>query len=186
MIVESVIWGLALAATAGLRLFMPFLFLGIIARYTPVPIPEMLQWTASDAGFLLLLIATLVEILADKIPAVDHVLDAGATFIKPVAGLILPVALVHDFSPAAAWTLGIVAGAPLALGVHTTKAGTRVASSATTVGTANPLISFIEDVLAAAILVLAFIAPILALILVIGLAFVVIRAARRLYRRLTV
>ena len=51
---EPILWGIALAATAGLRLFMPFVFIGGLARYAHVPAPEMLGWTASDAGFLLL------------------------------------------------------------------------------------------------------------------------------------
>ncbi|HET9440535.1 MAG TPA: DUF4126 domain-containing protein [Longimicrobiales bacterium] len=182
--IEPILWGLALAATAGLRLFMPFLFVGALARYAGTPTPEMLAWTASDAGFLLLLIATLVEILGDKIPAVDHALDAGATFIKPAAGLILPVALLQDTSPMAAWTLGIIAGAPLALGVHTTKAGTRALSSATTLGTGNPIISTFEDALAVLILVLTAIAPIVAVLLVAILSYFVIRALRRMGRLL--
>jgi hypothetical protein len=182
MLLESIVWGLALAATAGLRVFMPFLFLGGMARYAGTPTPDMLTWTASDAGFFLLLVATFVEILADKIPLVDHVLDAGASFIKPVAGLVLPVALLQDASPTTAWALGIAAGAPLALGVHTTKAGTRAASSATTVGVGNPIISAVEDVVAFVLLLFTAIAPFLAALLVVALIFFVLRALRRMKR----
>src|SRR5690606_23816274 len=142
--IEPILWGIALAATAGLRLFMPFLFVGIVARYVHVPAPAMLEWTASDVGFFLLLTAVVLEGLGDKIPVVDHALDAVATFLRPVAGLILPAALLYDLSPAAAWTLGVVAGAPIALGVPATKAGARAVSSATTLGAGNPIVSFIE------------------------------------------
>ena len=180
MILEAVIGGLALAATAGLRVFMPFLFVGAMARYAGTPTPDMLAWTATDPGFLLLLCAAFVEVLSDKIPVVDHVLDAGATFVKPAAGLILPVAMLQDVSPIMAWTLGIAAGAPLALGVHTTKAGTRVASSATTVGVGNPIISTLEDVLAIAILVFTAVAPVLAALIVLVLIVFVVRALRRM------
>lgn len=180
MIVEPIIGGLALAATAGLRLFMPFLFVGGMARYAGTPTPEMLSWTATDSGFLLLLTATLLEILSDKIPVVDHVLDMGATFIKPAAGLFLPVALLQDTSPALAWSMGIAAGAPLAFGVHTTKAGTRVASSTATVGVGNPIISTLEDILAIVILVFTAVAPFVAALLIIALIIVVVRAMRRM------
>lgn len=162
---------------------MPFLFLGALARFDMVPAPEMLAWTASDAGILLLLVATLLEVLGDKIPVVDHALDLVATFAKPVAGLILPVALLQDFSPMAAWVLGIAAGGPLALGVHSTKAGTRALSSATTVGTANPLLSFAEDLLAGAILLLTVLAPVLAGLLAVALALAAFAAWRRMRRR---
>lgn len=181
---EPLLWGIALAATAGLRLFMPFLFVGGMARYAHVPTPDLLDWTATDAGFLLLLVATLLEILADKIPAVDHALDVAATFLKPAAGLLLPAALLYDFSPMAAWTLGVAAGAPLALGVHATKAGTRVASSATTLGTANPLVSLLEDTLALILLVLTVLAPIVAALLVVAMVVLVVRALSRMRRRL--
>jgi hypothetical protein len=180
MIIEPIIGGLALAATAGLRLFMPFLFVGGMARYGGMPAPDMLSWTATDAGFLLLLSATFLEVLSDKIPVVDHVLDVGATFIKPAAGLFLPVALLQDASPMTAWTLGIAAGAPLAFGVHTTKAGTRVASSAATVGVGNPIISTIEDILAVVILILTALAPFLAALLIVVLIIFVVRAMRRM------
>ena len=182
---EPILWGIALAATAGLRIFMPFLFLGGMARYAHTPTPGMLEWTATDAGFLLLLVATLIEILSDKIPVVDHALDAGATFLKPLAGMMLPVALLHDASPMAAWVLGIAAGAPLALGVHATKAGTRAVSTATTMGTANPIVSFIEDALAVVILLLTIIAPVVAAALVVLLAVFVVRSLSRMRRRLS-
>ena len=179
---EPILWGIALAATAGLRVFMPFLFVGGMARYAHVPTPGMLDWTATDAGFLLLLVATLLEVLGDKVPAVDHVLDAGATFLKPAAGLILPAALLYDASPMGAWVLGIAAGAPIALGVHATKAGTRAVSSATTVGTANPIISLLEDVLSVAILVFTVLAPLVAFLIVVMLLVVVFRSLKRMRR----
>jgi hypothetical protein len=180
---EPILWGIALAATAGLRVFMPFVFVGGMARYAHTPTPDMLDWTATDAGFLLLLIATLLEVLGDKIPAVDHALDVVATFLKPAAGFVLPAALLYDVSPMAAWVLGIAAGAPLALGVHATKAGTRALSSATTLGAGNPVVSIIEDVLAVMILVFTVLAPILAAALVLLLGVLVVRAFRRMRRR---
>ena len=183
MILESILVGLALAACAGLRLFMPFLFLSVMTRYANMPAPEMLAWTGTDAGFLALLVATLFESLGDKIPVVDHALDTVQTFIKPVAGMILPVALLQDASPMAAWTLGIAGGAPLALGVHTTKAGTRVASTATTAGAGNPVLSFFEDALAIVIAVFAALAPIVAGLLALALAILVVRAYRLMRRR---
>jgi hypothetical protein len=183
MPIEPIIWGIALAATAGLRVFMPFVFVGGMARYAHLPTPDLLDWTATDAGFLLLLIATFVEILGDKIPAVDHALDVGATFLKPAAGFLLPAALLYDVSPMAAWVLGIAAGAPLALGVHATKAGTRAVSTTTTLGVGNPILSFFEDVLAVVILVFTVLAPIVAAVLVVLLGVLVVRTFRRVRRR---
>ena len=181
--IEAALWAIALAATAGLRVFMPFVFLGGMARYANMPTPGMLDWTATDAGFFFLVVATLLEVLSDKIPVVDHALDSVATLIKPVAGFVLPAALLDDSSPMAAWAAGAIVGAPLAFGVHATKAGTRAVSSATTIGTANPIISTIEDVLAGVILLLVALAPVLAVILVVVLVVFVVRSFKRIFRR---
>lgn len=161
---------------------MPFLFLSVMTRYAHTPTPAVLDWVATDQGFFVLLAAVVIESLGDKIPVVDHALDTVQTFIKPLAGVLLPVALLQDFSPAAAWVLGIAAGGPLALGVHTTKAGTRLASTATTAGTANPIVSTFEDVLAVVLLVLTALLPLLALAAVVVLAVFVVRAFRRIAR----
>lgn len=174
---------ITLAATAGIRLFMPFLFLSVSARYLHMPAPAMLSWVATDQGFIILLIATVVESAADKIPLVDHALDTLATFAKPAAGVLLPVAVMSHWSPEVAWILGIAAGAPLALGAHATKAGTRAVSTATTVGVANPIISFFEDALAIFLLVLAALAPVLAAIATLILTFYIFRAAIRFTRK---
>jgi len=182
MIIEPILLGLTLAACAGIRVFMPFFFVGAMTRYAHTPAPEMLSWAASDAGFLLLGVATLVEVMADKIPVVDHALDSMQSFIKPAAGVILPLALLQDASPMTAWVLGIAAGGPLALGIHATKAGTRVASTATTVGTANPMLSLLEDAVAVGLLVFAAIAPLLAALLVMMLLIVVVKTLRRMKR----
>jgi hypothetical protein len=153
-----------------------------MARYAHTPAPGILEWTASDAGFFLLLTASVLEVLGDKVPVVDHALDAVATFIKPAAGFLLPAALLYDVSPAGAWVLGIAAGAPLALGVHATKAGTRAASTATTMGTGNPVVSVVEDVFAVAILVFTVIAPFVAVALIALLVVLVVRAVSRMWK----
>src|SRR5688500_6479238 len=56
MLIEAALWAIALAAPAGLRVFMPFVFLGGMARYANLPTPGMLDWTATDAGFLFLVV----------------------------------------------------------------------------------------------------------------------------------
>jgi hypothetical protein len=78
--------------------------------------------------------------------------------------------------------LGIAAGAPLALGVHATKAGTRAASTATTMGTGNPVVSVVEDVFAVAILVFTVIAPFVAVALIALLVVLVVRAVSRMWK----
>ncbi len=180
---EPFIWGLALAACAGFRAFVPLLFVGAMARWGPWPEPPVIGWVASDEGIIILLIASVVEVLGDKIPIVDHALDTVQTLVKPVAGLLLTVGMLHEWSPAAAWILGFAAGAPVALGLHATKATTRAGSTAVTGGLGNTLLSILEDALAALLIVLALLAPILALLLVVWLITVAVRGAVRLLGR---
>ena len=110
---------------------------------------------------MLFAVATVVEIVADKIPAVDHVLDLVSTVVRPAAGALLAASALYQVNdPLIAVVIGICVGTPVALGPHVAKSAFRAASSATTAGIANPIISFIEDGVAIALFVLAVVVPI--------------------------
>jgi hypothetical protein len=81
--------GILLAASAGLRAFLPLLGLGVASRVLDWPIAQSMEWVATDAGLIGLGVAALVEIAADKIPAVDHVLDLIHTAAGPIAGALV-------------------------------------------------------------------------------------------------
>ena len=64
------------------------------------------------------------------------------------------------------------------------KGTTRIVSTGTTGGLANPLLSFVEDAMAAIGIVIAFLAPILAALLVVALVgYCVARLTRGLRER---
>ena len=75
--------------------------------------------------------------------------------------------------------VGLIVGAPAAFGVHSAMAALRVGSTAMTFGCANPLISLIEDVIAALLSLIAIFAPLMALIVLIALAYGVFVILRR-------
>jgi hypothetical protein len=157
--------GIALAACAGLRAFLPLFALGLAGRLELVPLSEAYAWLASWPALTVFGVAVVVELAADKIPVVDHVLDAVQAFVKPCAGALVSATLVADFGP-----LGLTVGSMLAGGltsgvVHLTKAKLRWVSTATTAGTANPLLSIAEDAGALAGTVLSLLAPLLLLLL---------------------
>lgn len=181
--IQPIIWGLTLAACAGFRAFLPFLFVSAMTRWGGWAEPPVIGWVASDEGFVILLAASVAEVLGDKIPVVDHALDAVQTFIKPFAGLLLTAGMLHEWSPAGAWILALAAGAPVALGVHTTKATTRAASSIFTGGLGNTLLSILEDGLAVLLVVLALVAPLLALAVVLWLVWAAAKSMGRLLQR---
>jgi hypothetical protein len=173
--------GIALAACAGLRVFLPLFAAGAAARFFDWPLASSMAWLSGDAALVTFGVASMVEVLADKVPALDHALDAAQTFLAPVAGAMVAVSALPELSPPAALALGIVTGAPIAGGVHGIAAGARLGSSVLTLGAGNPVLSLIEDVLAGLGVLLAFVIPLVA---VVGIALVALgirrwRRARR-------
>lgn len=175
--------GLGLAASTGLKTFLPLLMLAIAARFQlfGVELSGPFAWLGLAAALGALGIAAIAEFAADKIPIVDHGLSAVGTVARPLAGA-LAAAAFSSFDPEVAAIAGLIVGAPTALAFHTAQAGTRVASTATTGGLGNPVVSLVEDVLAFLTALLALAAPIVIPVVLIVLGFIVwglVRAVRR-------
>ncbi len=82
--------GFGLATAAGLNAYIPLLALGLLSRFTDlVTLPH--GWTWLENGWVMAIVAVLllVEIVADKIPALDSINDAIQTFVRPTAGGIV-------------------------------------------------------------------------------------------------
>ena len=83
-----------LSGSAGLNAYIPLLLVALAARFpTSAPLVQlqppydlMGSWWA--IGILVVLLA--VEIVADKIPAVDTINDGIQTFARPAAGAATP------------------------------------------------------------------------------------------------
>lgn len=179
---STIALAIALSACAGLRAWLPLFAAGLLARLGFAEVGEGFQWLASTPAIVLFGVATVLEITADKIPALDHALDTISTVIRPVAGAIVAAAvLVQIDDPMMASVVGLLVGAPVALAPHLAKASARAASTATTAGFANPVISAIEDAVAILIAVLAFVIPIVIALAILIVAVILWRwiAARR-------
>ena len=161
-IVPQLLLGLSLASAAGLRAFLPLLVLALAAHFRVVHLNGQFGWLQSGTALVVLSIAAVTEVLADKIPVVDHALDAVQTLVRPAAGALAMASTQSHFDPVMAGVLGLIIGAPLAGTLHAAKGGTRLASTATTAGLANPFLSLAEDVTSAALSVLAVFVPYLA------------------------
>ncbi|OGN42666.1 MAG: hypothetical protein A2623_14100 [Caulobacterales bacterium RIFCSPHIGHO2_01_FULL_70_19] len=174
--------GLGLASATGLRTFLPLLMLALAAKFElfDVRLIEQMDWLVSWPAIAALATATIAEFAGDKVPAVDHALNAVGYVTRPVAGAVAAGSVFWAVDPTAAAVAGIIVGAPAALAFNAAQTGARVGSTATTGGLANPLVSFVEDALALATVLVAFLAPILVPALLIVLAIVVFRLARRL------
>jgi len=177
-----------LSLSAGVRAYLPVLALGIASHFDGLGLHLRpgFEWIGSPAVIAVLAVLTIYEISADKIPVVDHLNDIVHTAIRPLSGAILFVATSNTLTDNG--TTGLVIAALLGAGIagttHVAKAAVvRPASTATTMGLANPIVSLLEDFLAAITILLAIVAPVIGAILFVILAFVVIRGITLLIRR---
>jgi hypothetical protein len=177
----DVLSGITLAAPAGVNAYIPLL---------AVAVAERLGWLHLNAPYdvlgswwVIAVIAVLlaVEVVADKIPAVDHVNDVIQTVVRPAAGGLLAVSASGEgtVSP----VLLLVAGVLIAGGVHAVKASARPVVNVSTAGTGAPVVSTLEDIGAAIMTVLALLVPVLAAVLIIAIVVLAIVLIRRWKRR---
>jgi hypothetical protein len=124
----------------------------------------------------------IVEILADKIPLLDHALHVAQIAVKPAAAAVLVGGSLHAQSHEALVTLMIL-GALNALGVHAAIASVRGASTLATGGIGNPAVSTVEDAGSIGSLILAFAAPLIAAALAICFTVALGLFARAAYVR---
>jgi hypothetical protein len=114
------------------------------------------------------------------VPAVDHALDVIGTPLRPAAGALLAASVLGTVSdPLTAMVLGTAVGAPTALVPHAAKAALRTVSTTLTGGLANPVLSFLEDVLSLVTFVLAILVPVLVVVLTALTLFIALRLRRR-------
>jgi hypothetical protein len=170
--------GVGLAAAAGLRAFLPLLAVGLAARFGLLQPRPGLEWLASDPALWALGTATALELLADKIPLLDHALDALGTVLRPAAAALGAYAVLGHWGSPWAQLAAIALGAG-ALAVHGAKAHARLGSTALTLGHANPFLSGLEDLLALLLVATALLLPVLALLLVVAAAWVLVRRRAR-------
>jgi hypothetical protein len=167
----SIFLGIGLSAAAGFRIFIPFLVASIAAITGYLPLSPSFEWIGTYPALILFGVATIIEIAAYYIPWLDNLLDSIATPAAFVAGAILMVAVVSGLPPLAKWALAIIAGSGAAGIVQTGTAVTRAASTATTGGLANPVVSTVEAGSSFGLSLLAVFIPLVAGLLAIGLLF---------------
>jgi hypothetical protein len=170
--------GVGLAAACGLRAFLPLLAVGLAARFGLLHLHPGLEWLAGAPALWSLAAATAIELLADKVPVLDHALDALGTVLRPAAAWLGTYAVLQGWGTPWAQLLALAMGAG-ALAVHGAKAHARLGSTALSLGHANPFLSVIEDFIALALVVMALLLPLLALVLVVLTILAYLRRRRR-------
>lgn len=162
----SIFLGIGLAASVGFRVFVPLFALSLAGYYNIVPLNESWSWVASIPAIITLGIATFAEIFAYYIPWFDNLLDSIAIPLAAIAGTAVMVSTAADLSPIITWALAIIAGGGTAGAIKSTSASTRLVSSTTTGGVANPAISTVETGTSVMMSAFSIFIPALAIILV--------------------
>jgi hypothetical protein len=187
--------GFGLATAAGLNAYIPLLALGLLSRFTDlVTLPH--GWAWLENGWVMAIVAALllIEIVADKVPALDSVNDVVQTFVRPTAGGIVfgsgtaaqtsAVADPGAFAQSGQW-IPVAIGVATALVVSLTKSTVRPVANASTAGLAAPVLSAVEDGISVGLVFVAILVPLLVLVAAVGLIWAVVRFRRRRRRRRT-
>jgi hypothetical protein len=167
----SVLLGIGLSAATGFRIFVPFLVASIAAISGYLPLSPSFEWIGAYPALILFGAATILEIAAYYIPWFDNLLDSIAAPAAFIAGAILMVAVVSGLPPLAKWALAIIAGSGAAGIVQTGTTITRAASTTTTGGLANPVVSTVEAGSSFGLSLLAVLLPVIAGLITIILLF---------------
>jgi len=151
-----------LSASAGLNAYIPLLVVGVISHYSPntLALNKPFDLLANPWILILLGVLVIIEMVADKVPAVNHVNDLIQTFVRPVAGAIAFAAsanVITNVNPVLALACGLL----IAGSVHTVKsAAIRPAVTVTTAGAGNIPVSFAEDAVSIVTSFIAILLPI--------------------------
>ena len=180
--------GTGLAASAGLNAYVPLLAVGLLDRYsTAIDLGPGYAWLSNGWVLIILTVLLALEIVADKVPAVDSINDIVQTIVRPTSGGIVfgstavsqiagmniggtdTVTDPAAYAQSGAW-ISVVAGVVIALVIHLLKSGARPIVNTFSGGLGAPAVSTAEDVTSVLLVVAAVFLPILVLIFLLALA----------------
>ena len=177
---STLLTAIGLGLGAGVNAYATLLVFGLLTRWRPTLFEGDLATFFSSTPVLIGLgVLYAIEFVADKVPAVDHVWDAIHTFVRPAAGALVGWAASSNQLPQGAVVLATVVAGGAALSTHAAKASLRLASTTTTAGAVNPIISLVEDFFAIGTSIIAVILPWLVAAIVVVLVVVFFLLIRR-------
>ena len=174
---------------AGWRMYLVVLATGIAMRTGAVPLPEHLAaldvlanpWVMGAAG-----LGALCEFFADKVMWLDSLWDSVHTFIRPVGGALLALAIVDPGDPAMQ-VIAFLLGGGGALLAHGGKAGVRAAVNTSPEPVSNAVLSSAEDVATVGLLWFVYEYPWVAagvFAVLLGLTVLLVAMVRKVFRAL--
>lgn len=176
----SICLGIGLAASVGFRVFVPLFALSLASYFDVWELNESWQWIGSLTAVITLGVATIVEISAYYIPFIDNLLDSIAIPLATIAGTAVMVSTVADLSPVITWALAIIAGGGTAAAIKSTAGATRLTSTVSTAGFANPIVSTVETGTSVVMSAFSIFLPIIAFILVIVVLYIIFKLYKKI------
>ncbi|WP_075016681.1 DUF4126 domain-containing protein [Actinacidiphila rubida] len=172
---------------SGINAYAVVLLLGVLGR---AGVSDQVPASLERADVLVVAgVLFLCGAVADKIPYVDSAWDAVHTVIRPVAGAVVAALLAGQQGSLSHLAAGAIGGST-ALASHLVKAGTRMAVNTSPEPFSNIVLSTLEDLAVAGIVVLALFHPVVAaavaaVLLTLGLTTLVLLFSRirRFFRR---
>src|SRR5258708_1957775 len=185
---------LGLAFASGLNAYLPLLAFALSVRWLHLySVNPHFAFITQSWFIAALIILTLLDFVADKLPLIEHLWNAVHTVIRPIAGAIVAVVASSSGSGAALVALSaipvtgvgllviLIMGGVLAALSHTSKSTARFVSTITTAGFFNIVLSLVEDVLVLIIILLSLFAAAIMFILLV--LFVLVFVPRYLHLR---
>jgi len=180
----AILIGVGLSAAVGFRVFTPLLITSIAEKADMVQLAEGFSWIGTTPALVAFLVATILEITSSYIPFVDQVMKVLATPVAIVAGILLTASFIGEMEPLLTWSISIIAGGSTATVSQLTTTSIKGASTITTGGMGNFLVSIAEGIGALAMSIVSILLPFLALIFVLVLFIAFIFIVRRIKKTL--
>jgi len=176
----SIAAGLALAAAAGFRAFVPLFASALAIHLGWVEAAPGFAWLGEPVALIALGVATVTEIAAYYIPGVDHVLDLIAAPVAIAAGIVAAAGVMVGLPDWARWMTAIGAGGIVTTAGHALNAVGRAKAGVVSGGFGNPVYATGELAGALMLSALALLLPLVAIVALIAIiAFAVQRRRRR-------
>lgn len=185
----EILTGVGLASAAGLNAYIPLLGLGLLSRFTGLmELPSGWAWLENGWALGILAVLLGVEVLVDKLPALDSINDVLQTVVRPASGGLVfsagsssETVAVQDPSDfvASGQLWPFLLGVGIALIPHILKSIVRPLLNLLTAGAGAAVLSAFEDLGAAGLTVLAVLVPVVAVVIAVLLVVLLIRRLRK-------
>lgn len=166
-VVHVIALALSISLLAGWRVYFVVFAVGLAMRFGWIDLPQSFQSfdvLANEWVLAVAVLAAIVEFLADKVAWLDSAWDAVHTFIRPVIGALLALAIVDPSDPI--WQIiSLLLGGNAALLAHGAKAGTRALVNLSPEPVSNVIVSGGEDIATAGLLIGVLANPFLAIVI---------------------